>query len=226
VWLGGFVISLGEPMLDHLGHMWWPNNLPGPAFKGYGLHVPLLNPFCYVFFIAMLGYFAYRLFLRGLTMPQLFGLFAVFAVVDMVLEIPGTSAHVYDYYAPQPLDIAGFPLHWAWLNSCGMLGVGFLLYLCVPRLKGWGRAVIVLLPVYGFLGAYGVVGWPAWISLNWNLSRTASALVSLASLPLALLFVRGIGEVVCQKASLPDAAPSPSPSVPGTLRDRDPAIAS
>jgi hypothetical protein len=216
VWLGGFVISVGEPMLDHMGHMWWPTNLPGPAFKGWGLHIPLLNPFCYVFFIAMTGYFAYRLFLRGISMSQLFGLWAVFGLVDMVLELPGTSVHVYDYYAPQPLDIGGFPMHWAWLNASGMIGVGFLLYLVVPRLHGWWQSLIVLLPTYGFLGAYGLVAWPAFLALNWNMSRTATVFVDLVSLLLAVLMVRGVGEVVCRK---PEAAAEPPATTAASVPD-------
>jgi hypothetical protein len=217
VWLGGFVISLGEPELDHLGHMWWPTNLPGTAFKGYGLHVPILNPLCYVFFIAMLGYVSYRLFERGLTLQQLFLLFAVFGIVDMVLEIPGTSTHVYEYYAPQPLDVGGFPMHWAWLNASGMLGGGFLLYLVVPRVKGIWKAVIVLLPAYGFAGAYGLIGWPAWMSLNWNMSRAESACVDLFSLVLAVIVVRGIGEVVCTDI---ERAPATHPTLPAAAAEQ------
>jgi hypothetical protein len=67
VWIGGFICSLGEPMLDHIGHLWWPQNLPGPVFKGYDLSVPLLIPPCYAFFVSGMGYVAYRQFLKGVT---------------------------------------------------------------------------------------------------------------------------------------------------------------
>ena len=48
---GGFIVSILEPMLDHLGHLWWPTDLPGPAFQGFDLNIPYLIPPCYVFFI-------------------------------------------------------------------------------------------------------------------------------------------------------------------------------
>src|SRR5437763_16723217 len=40
----GFLTSLGEPMLDHVGHLRWADNLPGPAFSNFGLHIPVLIP--------------------------------------------------------------------------------------------------------------------------------------------------------------------------------------
>ena len=102
-WLGGFITSLGEPMLDHLGHLWWPTNLPGPAFSGFDLQIPLLIPPCYVFFTSMTGYFAYRMFRKGITVKQVFYVWLAIAATDLALEIPGTAADVYRYYGDQPL---------------------------------------------------------------------------------------------------------------------------
>jgi hypothetical protein len=195
-WLGGFILSLGEPMLDYLGHLWWPENLPGPAFTGYGLHVPLLIPPCYAFFVSMTGYFAYRQFQRGLTVKRVFYVWLAILSTDFLLEFPGVLTHVYKYYGKQPFYIGNFPLHWAWLNGTGFLMVGFLLWLVVPRLQGAQRALILLVPLFAFLGSYGMTAMPAFASLNWEMSRTAQHIVDLASLGLCLIVVRGIAEAV------------------------------
>jgi len=195
-WLGGFILSLGEPMLDYLGHLWWPENLPGPAFTGYGLHVPLLIPPCYAFFVSMTGYFAYRQFQRGLTVKRVFYVWLAILSTDFLLEFPGVLTHVYKYYGKQPFYIGNFPLHWAWLNGTGILMVGFLLWLVVPRLQGAQKALILLVPTFAFLGSYGMTAMPAFASINWEMSRVAQHIVDLVSLGLCLIVVRGIAEAV------------------------------
>ncbi|MGH7750701.1 MAG: hypothetical protein ACREQ5_38910, partial [Candidatus Dormibacteria bacterium] len=195
-WIGGFICSLGEPMLDHLGHLWWPTNLPGPAFKGYDLSVPLLIPPCYVAFVAMTGYFAYRMFLRGVTFRQVFLVWLAITSTDFALELPGVITNVYRYYGQEPFYLANFPLHWGWLNGTGMLMVGFLLWALVPRLSGAKKLLVMLIPVTAFLGSYGMTSWPAFASLNSNLSTVPMALVDSFSLVLCLLVVWGVAEVV------------------------------
>ena len=48
--------------------------------------------------------------------------------------------------------------------------VGFLLWLVVPRLQGAERALILLVPLFAFLGSYGMTAMPAFASLNWEMS--------------------------------------------------------
>jgi len=201
-WLGGFILSLGEPMLDYLGHLWWPTNLPGPAFKGYGLNVPLLIPPCYAFFVSMTGYFAYRQFQRGLSVKGVFYVWLGILSTDFALEFPGVLTHVYKYYGQQPFYLGNFPLHWAWLNGTGFLVVGFLLWAAAPRLKGAQKALILLVPLFAFLGSYGMTAMPAFASLNWHMSRPVQHLVDLASLGLALIVVRVVAEVVSRKETV------------------------
>ena len=199
-WIGGFICSLGEPMLDHLGHLWWPTNLPGPAFSAYDLNVPLLIPPCYVAFVAMTGYFAYRMMQRGLTARQVFYVWLAIASTDLALEFPGVLTNVYRYYGNEPFYLGNFPMHWGWLNGTGMLMVGFLLYLVVPRLRGVQKGLVLLVPVTAFLGSYGMTAWPAFMSINANLSGVWMDLVDAFSLVLCLLVVWGVAETVAKRA--------------------------
>jgi hypothetical protein len=218
VWIGGFICSLGEPMLDHIGHLWWPQNLPGPVFKGYDLSVPLLIPPCYAFFVSGMGYVAYRQFLKGVTVRKVFLVWLAISSTDLALEIPGVAANVYKYYGNEPFYVFNFPLHWAWLNGTGFLAVGFLLYLVVPRLQGARKALLLLVTVSAFLGSYGITAWPAFLSLNWKMSSIAQALVDLCSLGLCLLVVRGIAEVVAKRQPVGEAETARAPS-PARVRE-------
>jgi len=120
LWLGGFIASVNEAMLDHLGHLWWPTNLPGPVQTAYyDLNIPLLVPLVYPFWVSMMGYIAYRMMVREVTIKKLFLVWLAMCVADVVLEIPGTATQVYMYYGESPFKIFGFPLWWAWINGTG-----------------------------------------------------------------------------------------------------------
>ena len=219
MWIGGLICSLLEPMLDHLGHLWWPLNLPGPAFVGYDLNVPLLIPPCYVFFIAMTGYWAYFRIKSGLSVPGVFFVWLCISLTDVIMEIPGTFTQAYQYYGETPFKILGFPLCWGWLNGTAMFTVGFLLWLLAPYLKGWNKGLILLVPVIGMGGAYGMTSWPYFMALNWPMPVYATWLCATFSLVLCLIVVRFIAAVVVarspssslQRAPL-DALRGPAPA--------------
>jgi hypothetical protein len=196
MWIGGLICSLLEPMLDHLGHLWWPSNLPGPAFSGFELPVPLLIPPCYVFFISMTGYFAYYKMSQGLSVARLFTVWTCIAMTDVVMEIPGTFTQAYQYYGDTPFKILGFPLVWGWLNGTSMFLVGFLLWLVAPYLKGRNKLLVALVPVTAMGAAYGIVAWPYFLALNWPMPVYATWLWTTLSLGLCLLVVRFTAAVV------------------------------
>ena len=225
-WIGGFICSLGEPMLDHLGHLWWPTNLPGPAFSAYDLNVPLLIPPCYVAFVAMTGYFAYRMMNRGLSVRQVFYVWLAIASTDLALEFPGVLTNVYKYYGNEPFYLGNFPMHWGWLNGTGMLMVGFLLWALVPRLRGLQRGLVLLVPVTAFLGSYGMTSWPAFMSINANLSTFWMDVVDLGSLALCLLVVWGVAETVAKREPAVTGELAAMRELAGVATNGAPALAS
>jgi len=222
MWIGGLICSLLEPMLDHLGHLWWPLNLPGPAYVGYSLNVPLLIPPCYVFFIAMTGYWAYYRMKSGLTVSGVFTVWFLISMTDVIMEMPGTSTRAYEYYGATPFKILGFPLCWAWLNGTSMFLVGFLLWLVAPYLKGWNKALILLVPVVAMGAAYGMTAWPYFLALNWPMPVYATWLWSTASLALCLLVVRFAAAVIANRspASIPSQQRTPLEALRGSAAIR------
>ncbi|MCY1277739.1 hypothetical protein D9M70_264470 [compost metagenome] len=206
--IGGFISSVLEPMLDHLGHLWWPTNLPGPAFLGFDLNIPYLIPPCYVFFIAMTGYWAYLRMKDGLDMKGVFVVWLIISMSDVIMEIPGTATGVYTYYGDASFKIFGFPLAWGWMNGTSMLMVGFLLWLVNPYLSGLKRLYILLVPITAMGAAYGMVAWPYFMSLNWDMPWIATRLLTVLSLLISLVCVGFIGALVARTKNSTDPLPS------------------
>ncbi|MEK1940283.1 MAG: hypothetical protein AAAB16_07880 [Pseudomonas sp.] len=205
--IGGFICSLLEPMLDHLGHLWWPTNLPGPAFVGFDLNVPWLIPPCYVFFIAMTGYWAYLKMKEGLDVKGVFVIWLIISMSDVIMEIPGTATGAYTYYGDASFKIFGFPVAWGWMNGTSMLLVGFLLWLVNPYLAGFKRWFIVLVPITAMGAAYGMVSWPYFMSLNWDMPWIATRLLTLLSLALSLVVVGFTAALVARTKNAKDPLP-------------------
>lgn len=191
--VGGLIASLLEPMLDTLGHLWWPDNLPGPAFIGYDLSIPWLIPPCYVFFISMTGYWAYTRMKAGLDIKGLFLIWLLITSTDIIMEMPGTAFGAYVYYGDASFKILGFPLAWGWLNGTSMFAVGALLWAVEPHLKGNNRIYLALVSVVAMGAAYGVTAWPYFMSLNWPMPWIASRVLTLVSLLLCAILVRFLG---------------------------------
>jgi hypothetical protein len=198
--VGGLICSLIEPMLDTLGHLWWPTNLPGPAFIGYDLHIPWLIPPCYVFFISMTGYWAYTRMKKGIDVKGMFMVWALIASTDIIMEMPGTALGAYVYYGDASFKILGFPLAWGWLNGTSMFAVGALLWAVEPHLHGWKRMYLALVSVVAMGAAYGVTAWPYFMSLNWDMPWIASRALTMVSLALCVMLVRFLAEIVCAKS--------------------------
>ena len=115
--LSGAITSLGEPMLDHVGHLRWADNLPGPVFTNFGLHIPLLIPPCYMLFMGLESYWVYLMIERGINKKQFFQMFAACGITDAIMEHPGLAMHTYQYYGNQPFKFGDFPYYYAFTNS-------------------------------------------------------------------------------------------------------------
>ncbi|MDD5176739.1 MAG: hypothetical protein PHQ05_09990 [Sterolibacterium sp.] len=197
MYIGGLICSLQEALLDTLGHLWWPANLPGPVYTAFDMPVPLLIPGCYVFFVAMTGYWAYTKMKQGIGVAGVFKVWSILALSDAIMEIPGTANGVYQYYGEVPFKILGFPLAWAWQNGTAMLMVGFLLWLVAPYLQqGWRRLLVILVTPVAFGASYGILGWPYFNALNWPMPFWAAHVWTFGGFVLSLIVVRFIAAVV------------------------------
>src|SRR6516164_5661108 len=107
--LGGALAACFEPMVDVLGLVYLKEHGALGTFTILDRTMPLYICFVYPWYVGGLGYLAYRLFQHGVTMKNLFALWALDCVVDILLETPGIIAGTYLYYGHQPLNPWGFP---------------------------------------------------------------------------------------------------------------------
>jgi len=188
---GGALAACFEPVVDVLGMCYLKEKDAIGTFTVLGRTVPLYICFVYPWYVGGLGYLAYRLFARGVTVRDLYVLWALDCVVDIALETPGILAGTYLYYGNQPFDIWGFPLWWAFVNPVMPMLAGALIYKLKPHLgTGWRLLGIVpLIPAADGM-ANAAAAWPMWISLNQtDVSYVWTYLAAIVTLGLSLFAV-------------------------------------
>lgn len=197
--IGGGFAALFEPIVDVLGLVYLKEENAFGTFTILDRTMPLYICFVYPWYVGGLGYLAYKLFERGVTMRDLFIIWAVDAVVDVFLESPGIIMDTYLYYGHQPLNIWGFPLWWAFVNPVMPMVAGALIYKLRPHLVGWKLAgVIALIPMADGI-ANGATAWPMWMTLNQaDVSYVWTYLAAFATLGLCLFSVWIVSLVVAR----------------------------
>jgi hypothetical protein len=193
--LGGAFAAGMEPVVDVLGLVFMKEQGALGAFTILDRTMPLYICFVYPWYVGGLGYLAYKLFRRGVTMRDLFLLWAVDFVVDIVLESPGILAGTYLYYGHQPFNLWGFPLWWGFVNPVMPMLAGALIFHLRPHLNTWWKlpAVIAFIPMADGM-ANGATAWPMWFVLNQqDVSYVWTYLASFVTLGLALMSVWIIG---------------------------------
>ena len=136
----GLGTSLGEPMLDLVGHLRWSENLHGPAFTNFGIPVPMLIPPCYALFMGLEAYWGYLIIQRGISVKNFFMLFAACGASDALMEHPGVIMGVYEYYGKQPFEFYKFPFYWSFTNAAAIISIAVAAALPVAAGEGQGEA--------------------------------------------------------------------------------------
>jgi hypothetical protein len=200
--IGGGCAAFFEPVVDVLGLVYLKEQNALGTFTVLDRTMPLYICFVYPWYVGGLGYLAYKLFERGVTMRALFALWALDFVVDMALESPGILLNTYSYYGHQPFNIWGFPLWWGFVNPVMPMLAGALIYKLKPHLgNGWALlGVIPLIPMADGI-ANAASAFPMWIALNQtDVSYVWTYLAGFVTLGLALFCVWIIGLVVARPA--------------------------
>jgi hypothetical protein len=202
--IGGALAAGFEPVVDVLGLVYLKEHGALGTFTILGRTMPLYICFVYPWYVGGLGYLAHKLFRRGVTMRDLFLLWAIDFLVDVVLESPGILAGTYLYYGHQPFNVWGFPLWWGFVNPVMPMVAGALIFHLRPHLdRPWKLpAVIACIPMADGI-ANGATAWPMWAALNQaDVSYVWTYLASFATLGLALFSVWIIGLSVVGRGEL------------------------
>jgi hypothetical protein len=200
----GAITSLGEPMLDHVGHLRWAENLPGPAFSNFGLHIPALIPPCYMLFMGLEAYWVYVLIKRGINVKHFFMFYAAVALSDAIMEHPGLMMHTYEYYGNQPFKDGWFPFYWSLTNGVAIFTIGVLIYFVWPQVKGKGWMQLAILPlgiIGTTMGEFGA-GFPVFLAINANMATWLQWVIGSLTIVISIAWIRVLAEIVCRETDV------------------------
>jgi len=202
--LAGLGTSLGEPMLDLVGHLRWSENLLGPAFVNFGIPVPVLIPPCYMLFMGLESYWVYLMIQKGINMRGWMLMFAACGVSDAIMEHPGVLMNVYEYYGHQPFEFYKFPFYWSFTNGVAIVTISVLLHYVWPMVKGQGLKQLWVVPL-GIIGTtageFGT-GFPVFLAINASIPTWLQWVIGSGTLVLSVLWVRALGKLVTTNSTI------------------------
>jgi hypothetical protein len=148
---GGLIVGLVvPPIYNYLTLVWFPSNIPLPFVKAFGMNDPWFDALGYALFVGFGGYLLYLQFIDGQGARAVYTTFALWAVTDLVLELPFLAAGMYRYYGDQPFMIGGFPLHWVVMNGLVPIVSGTSMYFVAERWPSGRRGAalrVLVVPV-------------------------------------------------------------------------------
>jgi hypothetical protein len=198
--IGGVLCFLQEPIMDHVGAVWYPYiNQSFTVFRAFNVSVPLWVVPGYGLFVGAVSVVLYRKMMAGMTATQLWKFYFVVWLLDLLLELPGLNLGTYIYFGHAALSVFGFPMTWAMTNTCivfltAALLVSFKDFFVGPKL--------LLIPVVVTMAngaAQASAGYPVWLTLNSGADSVLKLFAAIVTLGMSLLIVHGISLKVAIK---------------------------
>jgi hypothetical protein len=163
--VGGAISYLNEPIDDVLGLVWHPEVNQWTVLDTFA-RVPLWGLGIYIVFFGGMPYLILQKLRAGMTRRDLWRWVGVLVVVDVVVELPILHFGIYQYYGNPPLEVAGFPLYWIFINAVGPLALAVLLLAAGDTFTGWRTAHLLFLPMVCNAAGSIAVGWPVYSALK------------------------------------------------------------
>ncbi len=211
---GGFAMFM-EPVVDVLGLVWFPREGQWRLFEVFGRPIPLFIV-VYFWYVGGQAFLSWRKFERGVTAHDIWRMYGIYMVINVILETPGLLMGVYTYYGKQPFNFWGLPLWWPFINAGMPIVAAAIIYRLRPYLQGWRiLGVIPLIPMADGL-VNGAAGWPTWVALNTRLPAVVTWSAGVVSMALGvfvmwivtLVVVPRPAPVVREPALVPGMAPA------------------
>ena len=205
VWflLGGAMCAVNEPIVDVLGKCWFPAINSWVFIKAWGVSVPIHMVPVYMWYVGGQAFLCYRLYEKGITQRGVFGLYALFGFMNILLEVPGLNTQVpmYSYFGNQPLLFMKFPLWWMFCNALMPMMMAGVVFHFDSLLQGARRILVVPLAWMAAAATNALVAAPIWVALNAEASTMELTLgASVISLGMGLLVCYGLSLTVATDA--------------------------
>lgn len=197
--LGGALCTFNEPIVDVLGKVWFPAIGTWVFIKAWGVTIPIHMVPVYMWYVGGQAFLCYRLYEKGISMRGVFGLYATFAVTNILLEVPGLNLDppMYSYYGNQPLVFMKFPLWWMFCNALMPMMMAGIVFRCDSLLQGMRRILVVPLAWMTAAATNALIAAPIWVTLNLDGSTlTLTHIAAVVSFCLGLMVCYGLATVV------------------------------
>lgn len=166
--VGGLLMCMVEPLVDHNGRVWFPTDGQWTAFTDYNVQLPIWLVLAYVWFFGGRAMYIWHAIEQGKAVDPkwIYKHWLVVFLIDAVLENIGLYLKVFLYYGEQPLQFGKFPLWWGAINSTTPIVLAIVVVILRPHLTGWKALwVIPLAPAVGAAVNAGC-GWITWNAIN------------------------------------------------------------
>jgi hypothetical protein len=202
--VGGGLASFIEPMVDHLGLVWFAPEGMWEMFRTFGRPMPWFILPCYVWYIGGQAILTLYLLRRGLSRRGLFTLYGAYMLSNVVMEIPAIAAGIYAYYGPQPFEVAGLPIWFQFINAASPIVAAAVIHRIGAR-RGWHPLMAVAVVPCSHVLTNAVAAWPTWSALNSTSSLAVVYATAVVTIGLAVLLVHLVSLTVTTAASPADA---------------------
>lgn len=213
--VGGALCMFVEPIVDVMGQVWFYREGQWVLFEAFGRPMPTFLLANYTWYVGGQALLTFLWMEKGVTTRQLWKLYGIFALVDVVLEEPILYTGIYVYYGDnQPFQPGLLPLWWPIINAVMPMVIAAVIYKIKPFLVGWRvLAVIPLIPMSDAL-TNASAGFPVWTAINSSHDLLWTNLGATATTVLCLLLVWVVTKAVAVDARV--GLPSLSPSLSRT----------
>lgn len=184
---GGLVCSLNEALVDVLGHCHFPRD-GWIVYTSFGRSVPLWVVLAYVVFFGGLPYLMAKAFQSGATRAGMWSALGIFAVLNVLLELPMLRSGLYVYYGEQPFTVGGFPVSWLVINSLGALFGAVVITRLDWFFTGARALLIVAVPFATYMSSW-VLAMPHFAVTNTDAPTGVRMLAALVSFALGLIAI-------------------------------------
>ena len=190
VLLGGGLAIFAEPFFDRQGFIWHATVNQWTFVTMFGHSVPVWMLPVYYWFIGGQTVFILHRLRAGATVRDMWRLYALFCVMDAVLELPILYVGgVYTYFGHQPFWNADwFPLPGWYIFANGELpfaAAAGVLLLSSLNDRRYAYSIPIVIPMCTF-AVYAAIAWPVWAALNGDASTPVSYLAGTGTILLAL----------------------------------------
>ena len=222
--VGGAIAMLMEPIVDVLGQVWFPRHGQWVLFETWGRPIPWFIV-VYVWYVGGQALISFRRLEHGAVARDIWKLYGLFFVANVICETPGLYMNLYTYYGHQPLNFFRLPLWWPAVNAAMPILAGTLIFLLKPYMTGWRVLGVVAIIPAADGAANAAAAWPTWNVLNTRLPAAVVWAAGCVTVALASLMIHVIAQVAQARNGARTAATPMTGATAVTGRSETPAAA-